>query len=213
MNLSLSSLFLVSLCAALIPLLITSLTSYVKISVVLSVLRGAFGGTQIPSNAVIGILSLLLSMMIMTPVLRKMQERLTPERIRLIVSQNLGNSYSEILEVAAPWFDFLKAHQSEHERNVFIKVFQRAEDSLLSPYEEGLVTVTSFLVAELKRGFVSAIVLLLPFVIIDIVCAQILTAVGLTLLTPTIVSLPLKLFLFVQVDGWLLLARGFVRSY
>lgn len=214
MNFSLSSLFIVSSIAALLPLVLTTFTSYVKTSIVLSVMRGAFGGTQIPSQALVGVLSLLISLVVMAPVLNRIQENLSDERIKRITTQRIQDSFNEIQEVFSPWLIFLRANQGGGERAVLSAVLTKeSHEKKLTTYQDALVTITAFILSELKKGFYAALVLLLPFLIIDIVCAQILTAVGLTLLTPTIISLPLKLLLFIQVDGWLLLARGLISSY
>jgi type III secretory pathway component EscR len=214
MNFSLSSLFIITTLAGLVPLLLTTLTSYVKTSIVLSIMRGAFGGTQIPSQALIGVLSLLVSMIVMAPVLSSIQGNISDERIRRITTQRIQDSFNDLQEIFSPWMSFLRLNQGGGERTLLSTVLTKnSQEKKLTAYQDVLVTITAFILSELKKGFYAALVLLLPFLIIDIVCAQILTAVGLTLLTPTIISLPLKLLLFIQVDGWLLLTRGLISSY
>lgn len=205
---------------ALAPFALIMLTSFVKISVVLSILRNALGTQQVPPNQVITGLSLILTIFIMTPVAEKMYER----------AGNIGNSDAifsemsvrEIFEASKrgrePLRDFLLRHAHKEDMGLFFDwarlIAQRNGNNPdeIQPNEFRIV-IPAFVTSQLADAFIIGFLLFIPFLVIDLVVANILQAMGMFMLSPTIISLPFKLLLFVLVNGWVLLVKALVLGY
>jgi len=207
-----SSALLTVILLSLAPFAAVMLTSFTKIVVVLSLLRNALGLQQVPPNLVLNGLALILTLYVMYPVGRAMQ-------VELAGQENIADSTENLLlaanAVKEPLREFLIAHSSSSEREFFLSTVKR-----MVPDEEGeitgrdfIVAVPAFTVSELSSAFEIGFLIFLPFIIIDLVIANILMAMGMMMLAPTIVSLPFKLLLFVLVEGWAKLAHGLVLSY
>jgi flagellar biosynthetic protein FliP len=134
-----------------------------------------------------------------------------------LATANVGKVFSRLIEVLGPWRNFLLAHAGERELAVFSRLGKgRAAVEDVPVKREDLaipVILGAFVVSEIKAGFLIALFLLLPFFVIDLIVANILVGMGLTMMSPVIVSLPLKLMLFISADGWLLLAQSLIRAY
>jgi type III secretion protein R len=223
--------------AALLPVALLSLTSFVKISVVLSLLRSALGTPDAPSSLVIMGLSLLLSGVVMAPVLQQMAlaaaqsstvgPAVAPtgprtvgappasgpqaESWRALVPAARQREVAAALAAIEPLRAFLVKHVDPADRASFIALARsmgRSADDV-----EFSILAPAFVTSELKRAFLMAIVLLLPFLVIDVVVGLTLTALGATAMSPQSIALPLKLLLFVAVDGWRLLVESLLRAY
>ena len=200
-----------ALAVALAPFAVILLSCFVKVAVVLTVLRGAFGGS-LPPRSVTAALTLLLTVFIMAPV---------GERVWRAIEPGLGRGDAASLADAAaagrePVREFLAAHAPERERQSFLELQRRLrapEERATVGEKDLLVLAPAFVVSELRAAFQMGFLLLLPFLVLDLVVASILTTLGMTLLEPRRVALPFKLLLFVLADGWHLLARGLVASY
>lgn len=195
----------------LAPIALVTLTSFLKISVVLSVLRHAIGAPQIPPNTVVTGLALLLTLAVMAPVadgVLAAAEGPWPER-------GVAASLERARQAARPLRDFLARHARPQDRETFVEVARRlASPGRAAPRPEDFaVLAPAFVVSELRRAFTIGFVIFVPFLVVDLLVANVLLALGLTQLSPTSVSLPFKLLLFVGVDGWRLLARGLALSY
>lgn len=205
---------------ALAPFALIMLTSFVKISVVLSILRNALGTQQIPPNQVITGLSLILTIFIMTPVAEKMYAQ----------AGDVGNSEAifsemsvrEIFEASKrgrePLREFLLRHAHENDRGLFFdwarKIAQRNGNNPEDiKSDEFRVVIPAFVTSQLAEAFAVGFLLFIPFLIIDLVVANILQAMGMFMLSPTIISLPFKLLLFVLINGWVLLIKALVLGY
>jgi type III secretion protein R len=198
---------------SLVPFLVLLMTSFVKIAVVLSILKGALGTSQIPPGTVVTGLALILTLFVMAP---------TGERMYRAAGSNLASVQSASALVAAgdrakePLRDFLLKHSGPRDRSVFhgLALRLRTPEERAGIADRDLqVVVPAFLTAELRRAFEVGFLLFIPFLIIDMVIANLLLALGMHMLSPTTVSLPFKLLLFVIADGWQLLLRGLVESY
>lgn len=212
------TLLIASLGVALVPLLISVATCYLKFTIVLSILRSGFGTQQAPSASLIMALSLTMSLVVMQPVVTKTVQRLSAVSVDQLITQPIEGVLEKAREVASPWRTFLEQHCGERELLLFRELAQEpavgVADVQAGPEGASLVTVmAAFVLSEIKKGFVIAFFLLIPFFVIDMVVANLLVGMGLTMMSPVIVSLPLKLLLFVASDGWLLLAQSLVRSY
>jgi type III secretion protein R len=211
--------YLALLLVAAIPLVFVTTTSFLKISVVFSVLRNALGTGQIPSGTVITALSLILTLYVMAPVGAAMIDAATPSAVAIDPNAPLAHPADLITTVRAgiePLRTFLVHNAGERERAMFLELAREARPE---PQRAGLadtdllVAAPAFVVTELSEAFQLGFLIFLPFLVVDLVIANVLTALGLTSLSPTQVSLPFKLLLFVMVDGWYLLARALVLGY
>lgn len=201
---------------ALAPFALIMLTSFVKISVVLSILRTALGTQQVPPNQVITGISLILTVFIMAPVVEKMYQDAGTEIIFSEVSVN------KLMDVAqkgqAPLKEFLERYAHETDRRMFLELAQRMairnkNDPKEIQYGDFRVLIPAFVTSQLTEAFRIGFFLFIPFLVIDMVVSNILQAMGMFMLSPTTISLPFKLLLFVMIDGWSLILRNLVLGY
>jgi len=197
---------------SLLPILVVTTTSFLKIAIVLSIVRNALGVQQIPPNMAIYGLALMLTVYVMAPVGSEMADSVskapsfTDVRIMLSESQ----------KAAEPLRRFLVANSKQEQRDFFLTTARRMWPPKFSANAaEGdfFIVVPAFLVSELTSGFEIGFLLFLPFIVIDLVVSNILMAMGMMMVSPVTISLPLKLFLFVMVDGWSRLLHGLVQTY
>ena len=207
---------------SLLPFMVMILSSFVKIVVVLSLLRNALGVQQAPPNQVINGVALLLSIYVMFPTGVKMYDAAQTVMARTPVPSDLvsGESAVYFLEVAnaakEPLRDFLKnnslvKHQRIFYRTVYGVLAENYRDTL-EP-EDFLVIVPAFITTQLKSAFEIGVLIYIPFFVIDLVVSNILLAMGMMMLSPVTISMPLKLFLLVMLDGWTLLIQGLVATF
>jgi flagellar biosynthetic protein FliP len=192
---------------SLAPAILIAMTSFTRIIVVLSFIRQAVGTQNVPPTQLLLSLALLLTFVVMTPVATRVhQDAIVPY------------SAHQIDEAAAfeaarkPVSTFLLAQTREDDLKLFYELTQTKLPS--SPDEVALhLLVPAFMISELRTGFEMGFLLFLPFALIDLVVASVLTAMGMMMLPPTTLSTPLKILLFVTVDGWSLLSRSLVASF
>jgi type III secretion protein R len=202
---------------AMAPFVAVMVTSFTKIVVVLSLLRNALGLQQVPPNVVINGLAIILSIYVMNPVILatydavngKMQEQpaATMDVERMLDLVDAGKE---------PLRAFLIRHSSEQERAFFLGSAQRLlpeERRASVGIDDYVVVVPAYTVSELTAAFQIGFLIFLPFLIIDLVVSNILLAMGMMMLSPTTVSLPFKLLLFVFLDGWAKLVHGLILTY
>jgi type III secretory pathway component EscR len=212
-------LLLVAAALSALPLFLGAATSYVKVSVVISLLRSAFGAQQMPGNIAVMALSLALTALVMGSTFAAVISRAASLPPAAFTSEKSSVLLDQMSGLFAPWRDFLAAHSGERE----VKTLQRAArdmDGVTASAGEGenerpgvRVILAAFMLTELRQAFLMGFAVLLPFLVIDIVTANILVGMGMSMVSPMMVSLPLKIILFVLADGWLLLSRGIVYSY
>lgn len=198
---------------ALAPFVGVMVTSFTKIIVVLSLLRNALGLQQVPPNVVLNGMALVLTIYVMYPVGLQMADSVgNVDRI--------GSSTAAMMDAASaakePLRDFLLKHSSPDERRFFLETMRRglneSQAATLSD-RDLIIAVPAFVVSELAIAFQIGFLIFLPFLVVDLVVSNILMALGMMMLSPTTVSLPFKLLLFVLVDGWVKLSHGLVLSY
>jgi flagellar biosynthetic protein FliP len=191
---------------ALIPLLLVMCTSFVRIVVVLSLVRSAIGASALPPNAVIVGLAMVLTFVTMGPTLTRVRhEALDP------YARGKTTSSQTIERATVPLRDFMLRQTRTDDITLFERVAHR---QLTSPQRASFdVLVPAFLVGELRNAFAIGFALYLPFVAIDLAVAGILMGLGMMMLSPPVVSLPVKLLLFVLADGWALVCGGVVGSF
>jgi type III secretion protein R len=246
----------------LAPFVLVMLTSFVKISVVLSILRNALGTQNVPPNQVITGLAFVLSFFIMTPVVRQMYSAAgsVADTRDMFSEASVKNLFAAVERGREPLRHFLTKHSHDEDRILFIELAKRLDEGAnrtqakaapadppaavttpvsdtsaqTTPVENAAspsastpppvpasalskddfqVIIPAFVTSQLKEAFEVGFLIFIPFVIIDMVIANILLAMGMSMLSPSVISLPFKLLLFVLVDGWFLIIRGLVLSY
>ena len=192
---------------AIAPGILISMTSFTRIVVVLSFVRQSLGTQNVPPMQVILALSLLLTGVVMAPIAQRIdQEALSPYMNQEINEDELWSRSSTIMRT------FLLSQTREAD----LLAFYELSNTELPTTEEKVdlvLLVPSFMISELRTGFEMGFLIFLPFVLVDLVVASILTSMGMVMLPPTMVSTPMKILLFVVVDGWALLTRSLVASF
>lgn len=186
------------------PSIFIMVTSFIRISVVLSIVRNALGLQHSPPSQVLNALALFLTFFIMTPVAQKSyQEGLSP------MLQGKLSEEKALPLITAPFKKFMVANSRAQDIELFCQIAQmQLNDDL--PLQ---VIVPAFMISELKKAFEIGFVLFLPFLIIDLLVSSILMSMGMMMMPPVMVSLPFKLVFFVLIDGWYLLAGSLVKSF
>jgi flagellar biosynthetic protein FliP len=189
------------------PFILVLTTSFVRVIVVLSLVRSAIGASSLPPNTVLTGLALILTCVIMAPTF----DRISHDAIEPYAKGRL--SQQAFLDRAlAPLRTFMLRQTKSKDIAIFAHVAHRAPAEL--PNAAPLtVLVPAFVVGELRNGFAIGVALYLPFVAIDLAVAAILMGLGMFMLSPPVISLPAKLLLFVLVDGWALVCNGVVSSF
>jgi flagellar biosynthesis protein FliP len=238
-------LILASGIVALVPVLVGLMTSYVKVSIVLGMLKSALGTQQVPGNLVVMALSIAMSLFIMGPVFEESGRKAAAVDFEsLLAEPNIGK-VKELQVIAEPWHEFMLQHAGKRELQALSELGQLHEQAALqseatvepsadipSAVVSTAIQVESensktsqvaavswrillpaYVLTELKEAFAMGFVLLLPFVVIDLIVANILVGMGMFMVSPVLITLPLKLILFVVSDGWMLLTRGLIQSY
>ncbi len=192
---------------SLAPSILVMMTSFTRIVVVLSLLRTALGTATAPPNAVIVALALFLTAFVMGPALQTSYDT----GIRPLLNNEITTEQAFERSVGP-----LRAFMQKNVREKDLKLFSdmSREPAPASPENMSLrILVPAFMISELKRAFEIGFLLFLPFLIIDLVVASVLMAMGMMMLPPVVVSLPFKLIFFVLVDGWALVAGSLIQSY
>jgi len=236
---------------AIVPIVVLMLTSFVKMSVVLALLRNALGAPEAPSGLVVMGVALVLTFFVMAPVAVDMVRaaaatapgpgepggagtpagpgaaaagaekgkgegpvlvRLEVEAaVRQLVPEQYRREVDAAVRAVGPLRAFLEKHAGERDRETFAAVARRMGRDVVG--DETWILAPAFLTTELREAFAIAVLIFLPFLVIDLVVALGLAALGLQATQPQVVALPLKLLLVVAVDGWRLLIDGLLRGY
>lgn len=208
---------------SLAPFVLMMTTSFIKISVVLSLVRSALGVQQIPPNPIITGLALILTIYVMIPVGQQAYNEVS----QVIVEETKSNQ--ELFSMASvnklklavdkgkePVREFLLKHVHDQERKLFYNLGKKLKISETIGEltdKDFIVLIPAFTVSELTEAFQIGFMIFLPFLVIDMVVSNILLSMGMFQLSPITVSLPFKLLLFVLVDGWYLITKGLVMGY
>jgi flagellar biosynthesis protein FliP len=192
---------------SLAPSILMTATSFTRFIVVLSLLRSALGTQQTPPNAVLISLALFLTFFVMAPTF----EEAYTQGVQPFVEEQI-NEQEAFARTAAPFRTFMLKHTRSDDLKLFMDMSKQAPPATAAetPLQ---VLLPAFMISELRRAFEIGFLLFLPFLIIDLVIASILMAMGMMMLPPVIISLPFKLIFFVLVDGWALVAGSLVRSF
>jgi len=191
----------------LLPSLLMMMTSFTRIIIVFSILRQALGLQQSPSNQILVGLALFLTMFIMTPVFTAVNET----ALQPYINEQITSSEA-IARTAVPFHKFMLAQTRESDLELFMRI---AESPPVDTAEDVPFTilVPAFVTSELKTAFQIGFIIFIPFLVIDIVVASVLMAMGMMMLSPLIISLPFKIMLFVLVDGWAMIIGTLAASF
>jgi type III secretion protein R len=212
--------------ATFVPFVVLVGTSFVKISVVLALVRNAFGAAQVPSSMVVTGLAAVLTFHVMAPTLTAVASAAGPHVDEAMRGDATPSATSRALSAAwdaarPPLQRFLRANTEERDRRLF---FDLAQQSRAAQAANGAAAVAvqsddisvllpAFAITELTRAFAIGFLVLLPFLLLELVLASMITSLGLTTLSASTVSLPFKLLLFVFANGWYLVTRALVLGY
>ena len=189
------------------PSILIMVTSFVRIVVVLSLLRTAIGIQQSPPNSVMIALALFLTAFVMGPTF----EKAYADGIAPLMAEKIEPAEA-FTKTSAPIAGFMLKHVRESDLQLFFNLAKQEPPA--TPDATPLrILIPAFLISELRRAFEIGFLLFIPFLIIDLVVASLLMAMGMMMLPPVTISLPFKLIFFVLVDGWALVAGSLVQSY
>ena len=226
MNVDPISLAVVLALVALVPLAAVMTTSFLKIAIVLALVRNALGVQQVPPNMALYGLALILSAYVMAPVITEVGDALRNPQSNYSYDTEpstgdtshmaLTGIMSAVERGAGPLRAFMLKNSRPEQRDFFMRTAHTLwgeEQARNLRQDDLLVLVPAFLVSELTAAFQLGFLLYLPFIVIDLIVSNILLAMGMMMVSPVTISMPLKLFLFVMVDGWTRLIQGLVLSY
>ena len=191
---------------SVLPLMFCCMTCFLRFTIVFSMLKTALGTQQVPPSIVIVGLSLILTFYTMGGVFQKMYDMGSAPFIKnqdMVQTLNLGSK---------PLKEFMMKQTRESDLAFFVELANKEPPK--SPEEITLWQVApAFILSELKTAFEIGFIVFVPFIVLDLIVANILLALGMFMLSPTIISLPFKLLIFIAVDGWALIVQGLVQSY
>lgn len=199
--------------ATLAPFIIAAGTCYLKFSIVLVMTRNALGVQQVPSNMVLNAIALMMALFVMTPIAKNTYQYIienpvditSPDSFERFSDDALGEYKRYLYKYSDPeLLDFFEQAQGNRPDSYGDK--ENIEKSLLS-------LLPAYALSEIKSAFIIGFYLYLPFIVIDLVVSCILLALGMMMMSPVTLSVPLKLILFIAMDGWTLLAKGLINQY
>lgn len=198
---------------SLVPVLVICTTSFLKLAIVMSLVRNALGVQQIPPNIALYGLALILSAYIMAPIANRMVDAVRDDPAAL---KSVTAMATTLRDGAEPLRDFMVRNSRPEQRDFFVRTAERMWGAEMAAGVRGtdfLVLAPAFIVTELTMAFQIGFLLFLPFIVIDLIVSNILLSMGMMMVSPVTISLPLKLFLFVSVDGWSKLIHGLILTY
>lgn len=199
--------------AGLIPFVAVVATAFIKISIVMLLVRNALGVQQIPPNMVLNALAVIISGYIMAPVIVETFNILAAGNYRFDSVESVQEAYGAAKQPLLSW---LQRHADQRELTFFVEAAAKIWPPELLSYatkDNLAIILPAFVVSQLREAFEIGFLLYLPFIAIDLIVSNILLAMGMMMVSPLTISLPFKLFLFVMVDGWSRLILGLIMTY
>lgn len=191
---------------SLLPMLFCCMTSFLRFVIVFSMLKTALGTQQVPPSIVIIGLSIILTFYTMGSVFQKMYD------MGQIPYAKKGDLIAAVSEGSKPLKEFMMKQTRESDLQFFVSMTQKTAPK--SPDEITIWQVApAYIISELKTAFEIGFIIYVPFIVLDLVVANVLLALGMFMLSPTIISMPFKILIFIAVDGWALIVQGLVSSY
>jgi flagellar biosynthetic protein FliP len=191
---------------SLLPFILVSLTSFTRYVIVLSILKTALGTQQVPPGVVLVGISLIMTIYTMGPVFGEMYER---AEVPIKQKQSV---VAIITEAAQPLQEFMMRQTRQQDVAYFVELAHKSPPKSVEELSFWEVA-PAFMVSELRTSFEIGFLIFIPFIVLDLVVANVLLALGMMMLSPTIISLPFKILIFIAVDGWGLIINGLVNSY
>lgn len=191
----------------LAPAILIMMTSFTRIIIVLSFVRQAMGTQQLPPNQLLVGLALFISLFIMSPALNVINNQALQPYLKGTITQEQA-----LTEALVPLRQFMFNQTREADLALFVGLSKMEQPKTRADVPT-TVLVPAFVISELKTAFQIGFIIYLPFLVIDMVAASVLMAMGMMMLPPVIISLPFKIMLFVFVDGWTLLVGSLVKSF
>jgi len=192
--------------ASMLPFLFCAMTSFMRFVIVFSMLKTAMGTQQVPPSIVIIGLSIILTFYTMGGTFGKMYE------MGSVPYQKNHDIVQAMNEGSKPLKEFMLRQTRNGDLEFFVSLTHKVKPK--SPDDISIWEVApAYIISELKTAFEISFVIFVPFIILDLVVANILLALGMFMLSPTIISMPFKLLIFIAVDGWALIVQGLVSSY
>ncbi len=193
---------------SLAPSVLIMMTSFVRIMVVLSFLRTAMGTQQTPPTQVLISLALFLTFFVMLPTFEQAYE----QGLRPMIEEEI-DEFEAFDRTLKPFQTFMLRHVREQDLDLFADFSGRNIDEIRGDKMPITILIPAFMISELRRAFEMGFLLFLPFLIIDMVVASVLMAMGMMMLPPIIIAMPFKIIFFVLVDGWYMVVGSLVRSF
>ncbi|MDD3236575.1 MAG: flagellar type III secretion system pore protein FliP [Candidatus Gastranaerophilales bacterium] len=191
---------------SLLPFVFTCMTSFLRYAIVFSFLKQALGTQQLPPAIVLIGLSIILTFYTMGPVFQQMWD------VGSVPYQKNGSLVEAIAEGSKPLKEFMMKQTRQEDLSFFVELSQKKP-----PENPDQITIwevaPAYIISELKTSFEIGFIIFVPFIVLDLVVANVLLALGMFMLSPTIISLPFKLLIFIAVDGWSLIVQGLVGSF
>lgn len=212
-NVPLVGILIVLTVTGLIPLFVATMTGFLKISVVMFLIRNALGVQQTPPNLVLYAIALILTVYVTSPLLGSIYAKLTAHPIDFSSVESVTAMANDVKQ---PVRAQLMRFAQPQERQFFLSATERVwpEEARADLKDDDMVILLpAFVSSELTRAFEIGFLLYLPFLVIDLVVSNVLMAMGMIMVSPTLISVPLKIFLFVAVSGWSRLMHGLILSY
>ncbi|AOJ64586.1 flagellar biosynthesis protein flip (plasmid) [Burkholderia ubonensis] len=192
---------------ALLPAIVVSMTAFIRISIVLAMVRHAFGMPETPPNAVLVSLALVLTLFVMGPTANQINERAVKPFLNGSVDLESAEG-----NAAAPLREFMLRQTKEADLRLMYELSHKIPPG--TPQEVSLMQLTpAFILNELRVSFQIGFIVLLPFLLIDLIVSSILLGLGMMMVPPSTISLPLKVLMFVLIDGWGLVVHGTLGSF
>ena len=191
---------------SILPFMFCCMTSFLRFTIVFSMLKTALGTQQVPPSIVIIGLSMILTFYTMGGVFQQMFD------MGSVPFKKNQDFITTISEGTKPLKEFMMKQTRESDLAFFIEIANKEQPK--SPEDITIWEVApGYIVSELKTAFEIGFIVFVPFIVLDLIVANILLALGMFMLSPTIISLPFKLLIFIAVDGWALIVQGLVQSY
>jgi type III secretion protein R len=197
----------------LIPFLVITTTAFLKISIVLFLIRNALGTQQTPPTLVMYAIAIVLTAYVSAPLASEIYARLTAPEVNFSTPEGLQAAGTSIVE---PLRTSLERFTPVQEREFLLSAAQRIwppDFYRQASSDDLLIVVPAYVVSELNRAFQTGFLLYLPFIAVDLIVSNVLMAMGMVMVSPLVISTPFKILLFVLVNGWTRLLHGLVLSY
>ncbi len=193
---------------SLAPSILIMMTSFIRFMVVFSFLRSALGTQQTPPNQVLMGLALFLTLFVMMPTFQQAYD----DGIKPLIEEDI-DEFQAFDRSLKPFHNFMMTQVREQDLNLFADLSGLPESELSVDSIPLRILIPAFMISELRRAFEIGFLIFIPFLVIDMVVASVLMAMGMMMLPPIIIALPFKIIFFVLVDGWFLVVGSLVRSF